>query len=78
MDRAISVAICLVWMRSLPAGMGDGVRSMPTGSFGRGGLMLQDPKPPVNPKETSLMTHPDALMKMYDINKLFNINNNSL
>ena len=31
------------------------------------GLMLQDPKPPVNPKETSLMTHPNASMKMYDI-----------
>ena len=29
--------------------------------------MLQDPKPPVNQKETSLMTHPDASMKMYDI-----------
>ena len=32
--------------------------------------MLQDPKPPMNPKETSLMTHPDASMKMYDINKI--------
>ena len=33
--------------------------------------MLQDPNlPPMNPKETSLMTHPDASMKMYDINKL--------
>ena len=31
--------------------------------------MLQDPKPPMKPKETSLMTHPDASMKMYDINK---------
>ena len=41
---------------------------MPTGSFGRGGLMLQDPKPPMNPKETSLMTHPDASTKMHDIN----------
>ena len=30
--------------------------------------MLQVPKPPINPKETSLMTHPDASMKMYDIN----------
>ena len=64
MDRAISVVICLVWMRRLTAGMGVGVRSMPTGSFGRGGLMLQDPKPSMNPKETSLMTHPDAEMKM--------------
>ena len=31
--------------------------------------MLQDLKLPVNPKETSLMTHPDASMKMYDISK---------
>ena len=68
MDRAICVAICLVWkMRSLAAGMRVGVRSMPTGSFGQGGLMLQDLKPPVNPKETSVMTHPDSSMKMYDI-----------
>ena len=51
-----------------PFGMGVGVRSMPTGSFGWGGLMLQDPTP-MNPKETSLMTHADASMKMYDINK---------
>ena len=29
--------------------------------------MLQNPKAPMNPKETSLMTHPDASMKMYDI-----------
>ena len=29
--------------------------------------MLQDPKPPVNPKETSLMTHPDTSINMYDI-----------
>ena len=50
--------------------MGVGVRSMPTGSFGWGGLMLQDPKPPMNPKETSLMTHPDASTKMYDINRV--------
>ena len=66
-DRATSVVICLVWMRSLSAGMEVGVRSMPTGSFGREGLMLQDPKPIVNPKETPLMTHPDASMKMYNI-----------
>ena len=33
------------------------------------GLMLQDPKPPVNPKETSLMTHPDASMILYNISK---------
>ena len=51
-------------IRNLAAGMGVGVGSMPTGS---GGLILQDPKPPVNPKETSLMTHPNASMKMYDI-----------
>ena len=63
------MVICLVWMCRLAAGMGVGVRSMPTGSFGRGGLMLQDLKPPMNPKETSLMTHPDASMKMYDIKK---------
>ena len=31
--------------------------------------MLQDPKPPMNPKETSLTTHPDESMKMYDIKK---------
>ena len=31
--------------------------------------MLQDPKPAMNPKETSLMTHPDASTKMYDIKK---------
>ena len=31
--------------------------------------MLQDPKPPVNPKETSLKTYPDVSMKMYDISK---------
>ena len=31
--------------------------------------MFQDPNPPMNQKETSLMTHPDASMKMYDINK---------
>ena len=47
--------------------MGVGVRSMPTGSFGRGGLMLQDPKPPVDPKETSLMIHPNASIRMYNI-----------
>ena len=29
------------------------------------------PDPPMNPKETSLMTHPDASMKMYDINKIY-------
>ena len=58
-----------VWMRRLAAGMGVGVRSMPTGSFGCGVLMLQDPKPLMNPKETSLMTHPDASMKMYDIDQ---------
>ena len=29
--------------------------------------MLQDAPPPVNPKETSLMTHSDASIKMYDI-----------
>ena len=29
--------------------------------------MLQDLKPHMNPKETSLMTHPDASMKMYDM-----------
>ncbi len=45
------VVICLVWMRSLAARIGVGVRSMPTGSFERGGLMLQNPKPPVNPYE---------------------------
>ena len=50
MDSAISLVICLVWkMRSLAAEMGVGVRSMPTGSFGRGGLMLQD-TPPHEPK----------------------------
>ena len=32
--------------------------------------MLQETKPPMNPKETSLMTHPDASMKMYDLNKI--------
>ena len=48
---------------------------MPTGSFGWGGLMLQDPKPPMNPKETSLITHPDASMKMYDIIKKTKQNN---
>ena len=63
------MVICLVWMRRLANGMGVGVRSMPTGSFGRKGLMLQDPKPPMNLKETSLTTHPDASMKMNDINK---------
>ena len=63
------MVICLVWMRRFATGMGVGVRSMPTGSFGRGGLMLQDRKPLMNPKETSQMTHPDASMKMYDINK---------
>ena len=31
--------------------------------------MLQDLKPPMNPKETSLMTHPDASIKMYDISQ---------
>ena len=54
--------------RSLAGGKGIGVGSMPTGSFRRGGLMLQDPPPaPMNSKETSLMTHPDASMMMYDI-----------
>ena len=53
----------------LAAGMGFGVRSMPTVSFGWGGLMLKDPKPPMNPKETSLTTHPEASTKMYGINK---------
>ena len=55
-------------MRRLAAGMGVGVRSMPTGSFGWGGLMLKDPKPPMIPKETSLTTHPEASTKMYGIN----------
>ena len=74
--RAISVVIFffLVWMRRLAAGMGVGVRSMPTGSFGWGGLMLLDLNPPMNPKETSLMTHPNASMKMYNINKAESIN----
>ena len=55
-------------MRRLAAGMGVGVRSMPTGSVGWGGLMLQDPNTtPMNPKEISLMTHPDVSMKMYDM-----------
>ena len=36
---------------SLAAGMGAGVRSMPTRSFGRGSLMLQDPKPPVTQRK---------------------------
>ena len=41
------MVVCLVRkIQTLAAGMGVGVRSMPTGSFGRGGLMLQDPKPP--------------------------------
>ena len=53
--------ICLV------ARMAIGVRSMQIGSFGWGDLMLQDPKPPVNPKETSLITHPDASIRMYHI-----------
>ena len=56
-------------MRRLAAGMGIGVRSMPTGSFGWGGLMLKDPKPPMIPKETSLTTHPEASTKMYGIKK---------
>ena len=30
-----------------------------------------EPPPPTNPKETSLMTHPDASMKMYDMNKIY-------
>ena len=59
----------IMWMCSLAAGMGVGVRSMPTGSFEWGGLMLQDLKPPMNPKEKSLMTHPDASTKIYDINR---------
>ena len=62
--RAISVVICIAWMRMLAPGMKVRVRSMPTGSFGRRGLMLQDLKPTMNPKETSLRTHPDASMKM--------------
>ena len=52
--------------------MGVGVRSMPTGSFGWGGLMLKDPKPPMNPKETSLTTHPEASTQMYGIKKKLN------
>ena len=44
----IASVICL-------PGMGVGVRSMPTGSFVRGVWFS-----PVNPKETSLMIHPDA------------------
>ena len=46
MDRAISVVICLVWkMCSLVAGMGVGVKSMPTGSSVWGGLKLpHEPK----------------------------------
>ena len=31
--------------------------------------MLQDPKSPVNPKETTLMTHPDASIWLYNISK---------
>ena len=64
------MVICLVWMRRLAAGMGVGVRSKPTESFGQGGLMLRDSKHPMNPKETSLITHPNASMKMHDINRL--------
>ena len=30
--------------------------------------MLKDPKPPMNPKETTLTTHPDASTKIYGIN----------
>ena len=30
--------------------------------------MLKDLKPPMNPKETSLTTHPEASTKMYGIN----------
>ena len=45
--------------------MGVGVRSMQTGLFGRGGQMVQDPKLPVNQKETSLTTHPDASIRIY-------------
>ena len=71
--RAFSVVIffcfLLVWMRRLAAGMGVGVRSMPTGSFGWGGLMLKDPKPPMIPKETSVTTHREASTKMYGIKK---------
>ena len=33
--------------------------------------MLKDPKPPMNPKETSLTTHPEASTKMYGIKKKF-------
>ena len=57
-------------MRRLAVGMGVGVRSMLTGSFGCGGLMLEDPKPPMNLKETSLTTHLDASTKMYGIKVL--------
>ena len=79
-SRAISVVIFffLVRMYRLAARIGVGVRSIPNGSFGWGGLMLQDPKPPMNPKETSLMTHPDAPMKMYDINKKHIMNDTAL
>ena len=64
----MSAVICLVWkIRNLATGMGVGVRSIPTGSFGRGCLVLQDPKSPVNTKGTSLMIHPDASMKIYHI-----------
>ena len=61
-NRAISAVIGLVWKIGR---MRVDVRSMPTGSFGWGRLMLQDPKPPVNPKETSLMTHPNASIRIY-------------
>ena len=64
-------------MRRLADAMGVRVTSMPTGSFGWGGLMLQDPKPPMIPNETSLLSYPDASMKMYDINKYNNQKTNS-
>ena len=33
--------------------------------------MLKDPKPPMNQKETSLTTYPEASTKMYGIKKKF-------
>ena len=48
-----------IYTRSLPGGMGVGVRSMPTVSFVRG-VRYCKTRIPLEPKGTSLVTHPDA------------------
>ena len=66
MDRAISAVICLVWKIRRWRWSKINAKWV---IWARGGSDVARPETPhsVNPKKTSLMTHPDALIKTYDI-----------